>query len=66
VLPMGALPLRAEESTVNVVTLFSPLVLGVLFGLPIVILILAFTIIFKSKIFNRLAPKGKRVEETTL
>ncbi|MGB9895237.1 MAG: CARDB domain-containing protein [Thermoproteota archaeon] len=51
---------------IKVTLFFSPLVLGVLFGLPIVILILAFTIIFKSKIFNRLAPKGKRVEETTL
>ncbi|MGC9086057.1 MAG: CARDB domain-containing protein [Thermoproteota archaeon] len=51
---------------IKVTLFFSPLVLGVLFGLPIVILILAFMIIFKSKIFNRLAPKGKRVEETTL
>jgi hypothetical protein len=51
---------------IKITLFFSPLVLGVLFGLPVVILILAFMIIFKSKIFSRLVPKSKRVEETKL
>jgi hypothetical protein len=51
---------------IKITLFFSPLVLGVLFGLPVVILILAFMIIFKSKIFSRLVPKSKGVEETKL
>lgn len=47
---------------VRITLFFSPLVLGILFGLPVVILVLAFMIIFKSKVFNKFASRSKKAE----
>lgn len=50
---------------VKIILFFSPLVLGVSFGLPIVILVLILAILFKSKTF-KLISKSKKIEEAKL